>query len=158
MGINFNTKRVLCINLENTIIKTVSGKINPEDISDFRIQLPILHRIIYLFPNLNYFYIVSNQETTHINKQDIEIMLRSIEIFCQKYLHSYYSLDEDEYILTDYKYYNSLNNYDESNVLNWMLNYWKELNKSEILIIGNTSNKYDKLSKLYKKRCKEFRN
>ena len=40
--INFETKKVLFIDLDDTLIKTISGKTFPEDITDFRIQLPVL--------------------------------------------------------------------------------------------------------------------
>lgn len=35
--IDFETKEVLFIDLDSTLIKTISGKIFPEDITDFRI-------------------------------------------------------------------------------------------------------------------------
>lgn len=48
--IDFENKRVLFIDLDSTLIKTVSGKTFPEDISDFRIQLPVLDKIIEKLP------------------------------------------------------------------------------------------------------------
>lgn len=59
--INFETKKVLFIDLDSTLIKTISGKTFPEDITDFRIQLPVLNKVIEKFPNLEYFFIVTNQ-------------------------------------------------------------------------------------------------
>lgn len=59
--IDFETKKVLFIDLDSTLIKTVSGKTFPEDITDFRIQLPVLNKIVEKFPKLNYLFIVTNQ-------------------------------------------------------------------------------------------------
>lgn len=47
--------------LDSTLIKTISGKTFPEDITDFRVQLPVLDKIIEKMPNLSMFFIVSNQ-------------------------------------------------------------------------------------------------
>lgn len=52
---NLHNKTVLFIDLDNTLIKTISGKTFPEDITDFRIQLPVLDKIIEKLPNLEYF-------------------------------------------------------------------------------------------------------
>ena len=44
--INFETKKVLFIDLDDTLIKTISGKTFPENITDFRIQLSVLDKIV----------------------------------------------------------------------------------------------------------------
>lgn len=59
--IDFGNKKVLFIDLDSTLIKTVSGKTFPEDITDFRVQLPVLDKIIEKMSNLKMFFIVSNQ-------------------------------------------------------------------------------------------------
>lgn len=59
--IDFETKKVLFIDLDGTLIKTISGKTFPEDITDFRIQLPVLNKIVEKLPNLKKFFIVTNQ-------------------------------------------------------------------------------------------------
>ena len=59
--IDFENKKVLFIDLDNTLVKTISGKTFPEDITDFRVQLPVLDKIVGKFPNLGYFFIVTNQ-------------------------------------------------------------------------------------------------
>ena len=82
--INFENKKVLFIDLDSTLIKIISGKTFPKDITDFRIQLPVLDKIIEKIPNLNSFYIVTNQGGigTYYTKEDIETKLRTIEVFC----------------------------------------------------------------------------
>ena len=86
--INFENKKVLFIDMDDTLIKTVSGKTFPEDISDFRIQLPVLNKIIEKFPNLDYFLIVSNQGGvgTYFTQEDIETKISMICSFCQCYV------------------------------------------------------------------------
>lgn len=58
---DYKNKKVLFIDLDSTLIKTISGKTFPEDITDFRVQLPVLDKIIDKMPNLEMFFIVSNQ-------------------------------------------------------------------------------------------------
>ena len=58
---DYKNKKVLFIDLDSTLIKTISGKTFPEDITDFRVQLPVLDKIVEKMPNLEMFFIVSNQ-------------------------------------------------------------------------------------------------
>ena len=51
--IDFEAKKMLFIDLDGTLIKTISGKTFPEDITDFRIQLSVLNKIVEKLPNLN---------------------------------------------------------------------------------------------------------
>lgn len=53
---DYKNKKVLFIDLDDTLIKTISGKTFPEDISDFRVQLPVLDKIIEKMPNLEMFF------------------------------------------------------------------------------------------------------
>ena len=39
--IDFETKKVLFIDLDGSLIKNISGNTFPVDITDFRIQLPV---------------------------------------------------------------------------------------------------------------------
>lgn len=54
---DYKNKKVLFIDLDDTLIKTISGKTFPEDISDFRVQLPVLDKIIEKMPNLEMFFL-----------------------------------------------------------------------------------------------------
>ena len=86
--INFETKEVLFIDLDSTLIKTISGKTFPEDITDFRVQLPVLDKIIEKMPNLNMFFIVSNQGglKTITDKRLFNSKTYAIENICRGYL------------------------------------------------------------------------
>ena len=86
--INFEDKKVLFIDLDSTLIKTISGKTFPEDITDFRIQLPVLDKIKETFPNLSYFFIVTNQGGIgkFITEDDFKTKISSICMFCGYYL------------------------------------------------------------------------
>lgn len=85
---NYKNKKVLFIDLDSTLIKTTSGKTFPEDISDFRVQLPVLDKIIEKMPNLNIFLIVSNQGglKTITDKRLFNSKMYAIENICRGYL------------------------------------------------------------------------
>ena len=86
--IDFEAKEVLFIDLDSTLIKTISGKTFPEDISDFRIQLPVLDKIIEKIPNLKRFFIVTNQGGLKSidAKWNSQAKLNAIEGICESYL------------------------------------------------------------------------
>lgn len=85
--IDFETKKVLFIDLDGTLIKTISGKTFPEDITDFRIQLPVLDKIKETFPNLSYFFIVTNQGGKFISEADFVTKIDAISDLCFFYLN-----------------------------------------------------------------------
>ena len=86
--INFENKKVLFIDLDSTLIKTVSGKTFPEDITDFRIQLPVLDKIKEKMPNLVCLFVVTNQGGIgkFITEDDFKTKISSICMFCGYYL------------------------------------------------------------------------
>ena len=54
-------KKVLFIDLDDTIITTISGNTFPTDVTDFKIRKEVLDKIVDAFPTLYYVEIVSNQ-------------------------------------------------------------------------------------------------
>ena len=160
--INFETKKVLFIDLDSTLIKTISGKTFPEDITDFRIQLPVLNKIVEKLPNLNSFYIVTNQGGvgTYYTKEDIETKLRTIKLFCFIYFYSYYNLP-DEFVITDYQYCDSMDRTNHrrkpnTGMLERFVEDYEELQKSQILMIGDASGKPGDFSDSDKKCAENF--
>lgn len=85
---DYKNKKVLFIDLDDTLIKTISGKTFPEDISDFRVQLPVLDKIIEKMPNLEMFFIVSNQGglKTLTDKRLFNCKMWAVEGICHGYL------------------------------------------------------------------------
>ena len=88
--IDFETKKVLFIDLDGTLIKTISGKTFPEDITDFRIQLPVLNKIVEKLPNLKKFFIVTNQGglKSDFEQYNFRAKLYAIEDICCEYLNN----------------------------------------------------------------------
>lgn len=158
--INFETKKALFIDLDGTLIKTISGKTFPEDITDFRIQLPVLNKIIEKFPNINYFFIVTNQGGIgrFITQDDFETKILSICKFCGNYLRDRYS---PRTIVDDWEYCDSMDKTDpfrkpNTGMLEWLVESHEELQKSQILMIGDASGKPGDFSDSDKKCAENF--
>ena len=87
--VNFENKKVLFIDLDGTLIKTISDKTFPEDCSDFRINLKVLNKIKEKLPHLEYLFIVSNQggiSKGYIKLEEFEAKFNSIITFLEYYL------------------------------------------------------------------------
>ena len=158
--INFETKKELFIDLDDTLIKTISGKTFPEDITDFRIQLYVLDKIIEKLPNLNSFYIVTNQGGIgkFITQDDFETKISSICKFCGDYFRNRYS---PRTIVDDWEYYDSMDKTNpfrkpNTGMLEWLVKGYKELQKSQILMIGDASGKPGDFSDSDKKCAENF--
>ena len=158
--INFETKKVLFIDLDDTLIKTISGKTFPEDITDFRIQLSVLDKIVEKLPNLNNFYIVTNQGGIgkFITQDDFETKISSICKFCGDYLKDRYS---PRTIIDDWGYCDSMDKMNpfrkpNTGMLEWLVKGYKELQKSQILMIGDASGKPGDFSDSDKKCAENF--
>ena len=152
--INFETKKVLFIDLDGTLIKTISGKTFPEDISDFRIQLPVLNKIKEKMPNLVGLFVVTNQGGIgkFVSDHDFDTKILSITNFSASYL-----LCE----VGDYMYCPSNDNNDllrKPNVgmLEAMCESWYFSNKQEMLMIGDASGKPGDFSDSDKKCAENF--
>ena len=161
--IDFEAKEVLFIDLDSTLIKTVSGKTFPEDISDFRIQLPVLDKIIEKLPNLNSFFIVTNQSGIghFVTEDDFIAKLKSIDTFCNNYLRKRY-----EFIESNYRYCsapkNSNSPYRKPNIgmLSELLGYcgiaYNKHNEDSMIMIGDASGKPGDFSDSDKKCAENF--
>lgn len=157
--IDFETKKVLFIDLDSTLIKTISGKTFPEDITDFRIQLPVLNKIVEKFPKLNYLFIVTNQgglkSTTA--EWDFKAKLFSIEYFCNTYLDNRLS----NFGCSDSMYCPSMdktNPYRKPNtaMLESLSGQWELESKDECIMIGDASGKPGDFSDSDKKCAENF--
>ena len=152
--INFEAKKVLFIDLDGTLIKTISGKTFPEDITDFRIQLPVLNKIKEKMPNLVGLFVVTNQGGIgkFVSDHDFDTKILSITNFSASYL-----LCE----VGDYMYCPSNDNNDllrKPNVgmLEAMCESWYFSNKQEMLMIGDASGKPGDFSDSDKKCAENF--
>lgn len=81
-------KTVLFIDLDGTLIKTVSGKTFPEDCTDFRIRKEVLDKIAKVFTKLELVGIVTNQGgiPEYVSKNDFWAKFQSIMQFLRAYL------------------------------------------------------------------------
>lgn len=142
--IDFETKKVLFIDLDSTLIKTISGKTFSEDITDFRIQLPVLDKIIEKMPNLSMLFIVSNQGGLKDIKDKylFASKINSIESICRSYL----SMGLDKFSFIDSLYCCSMdknNAYRKPNtgMLEQLYYQYKVESKDECIMIGDASGK-----------------
>lgn len=84
--INLIKKEVLFIEF-GTLVKTISGKEIKEDLSDFRVQVPLLDKIKLSLPNIKYVFIVGNKYGIS-NPKEISDFYN--ELFCVKVISQYY--------------------------------------------------------------------
>lgn len=157
--IDFETKKVLFIDLDSTLIKTISGKTFPEDITDFRIQLPVLYKIVEKLPNLKRFFIVTNQgglkSTTA--EWDFKAKLYAIEDICCNYLAGRL----ENFFGSDAEYCPSMdktNLYRKPNteMLKSLFKRWYVDSKEECIMIGDASGKPGDFSDSDKKCAENF--
>lgn len=138
--IDFETKKVLFIDLDSTLIKTISGKTFLEDITDFRVQLPVLDKIIEKMPNLNMFFIVSNQGVT--DKRIFNYKIWAVEGIC----HGYFINKLNNFSYSDSLYCCSMDKNDtyrkpNTGMLEQLYYQYKVESKDECIMIGDASGK-----------------
>ena len=157
--INFETKKVLFIDLDSTLIKTVSGKIFPEDITDFRIQLPVLNKIVEKFPKLNYLFIVTNQGGIgkFITKSDFERKLDYVQHFCEFFLEERLA----NMCCCDSEYCDSMDKANpcrkpNTGMLEVLFERWEIPSKEVCIMIGDASGKPGDFSDSDKKCAENF--
>lgn len=152
-------KTVLFIDLDSTLIKTISGKTFPEDITDFRIQLPVLNKIVEKLPNLKRFFIVTNQGglKSVFEEYDFKAKLYAIEDICCKYLDNRLT----NFFGSDALYCPSMdktNLYRKPNtaMLESLSTQWDVKSKEECIMIGDASGKPGNFSDSDKKCAENF--
>lgn len=157
--IDFENKKVLFIDLDGTLIKTVSGKTFPEDITDFRIQLPVLNKIVEKFPKLNYLFIVTNQGGIgkFITKLDFERKLDYVQHFCESFLEERLA----NMYCCDSVYCDSMdktNSYRKPNtgMLEMLAERWEIPSEEVCIMIGDASGKPGDFSDSDKKCAENF--
>ena len=157
--IDFENKKVLFIDLDSTLIKTISGKTFPEDITDFRIQLPVLDKIIEKLPNLKRFFIVTNQGGLKSDdaKGNFKAKLYAIEDICESYLGN----NLNNFYGSDSMYCSSMDKTDpcrkpNTAMLESLFEEWEVESKDECIMIGDASGKPGDFSDSDKKCAENF--
>lgn len=156
---DYKNKKVLFIDLDDTLIKTISGKTFPEDISDFRVQFPVLDKIIEKMPNLSMLFIVSNQGglKTLTDKRIFNYKIWVVEVIC----HGYFINKLNNFSYTDNLYCCSMdknNTYRKPNtgMLEQLYYQYKVESKDECIMIGDASGKPGDFSDSDKKCAENF--
>lgn len=156
---DYKNKKVLFIDLDSTLIKTISGKTFPEDITDFRVQLPVLDKIIEKMPNLEMFFIVSNQGglKTITDKYLFKSKIYAIENICRGYLSSrldYLSFIDDLYCCSMDK--NNTYRKPNTGMLEQLYNQYKVESTNDCIMIGDASGKPGDFSNSDKRCASRF--
>ena len=152
--INFENKKLLFIDLDSTLIQTISGKTFPEDITDFRIQLPVLDKIKEKMPNLVCFFVVTNQGGIgkFVSDYDFDTKISSITSFSAGYL----CCDIGDYIYCPSNDNNNPLRKPNVGMLEAMCEGWHVSEKQEMLMIGDASGKPEDFSDSDKKCAENF--
>lgn len=157
-------KTFLFIDLDGTLIKTVSGKTFPEDCTDFRIRKEVLDKITKVFTKLEVIGIVTNQGgiPEYVSKKDFNAKFQSVMVFMQKYLLRKLQNRELFIPMVDGRYCSSTDKDDhfrKPNVgmLERILAYYlNEPSKEQMVMIGDASGKPGQFSDSDKKCAENF--
>lgn len=156
---DYKNKRALFIDLDSTLIKTASGKIFPEDFSDFRVQVPVLAKIVERMPMLNMLFIVSNQGGIKdpIDKRLFKFKINAIVGICKDYLD--YRIMHFSFVDAMYCFSMDKDNpYRKPNtgMLEQLYNQYLVHSKDECIMIGDASGKPRDFSDSDKKCAENF--
>ena len=145
--------KILFSDLDGTLIDTISGKLFPEGIWDMHLKFSIFAKIKELKPS--FLFIVSNQggiEKGFVNEYH----------FCTKLGFVVNSIEEYCDIPVDYYYCSSNDKDNENRKPNYgmleaaLTDYDIKYDKSEMLMIGDTSGKLGQFSDSDKKTAENF--
>lgn len=136
---NTKQKQVLFIDLDDTIIKTVSGRMFPADVTDFKIRKEVLDRIVDAFPNLYYVEIVSNQGgiPKFVDECDFRAKIKAVEGFMQVYLRNHTT--RNIFVNSTYCPSTREEEFRKPNI--GMLSSYSSWNKDKLVMIGDASGK-----------------
>lgn len=150
----FIKKKVLFIDLDDTIIKTISGNKFPIDVTDFKIRKEVLDKIVEVFPTLYYVEIVSNQGgiPQFVDEQDFIGKIKAIESFMQKYLRNHTGRN----IFVNSMYCPSNAEIDMRKPNTGMLESYSSWEKRELIMIGDASGKEGDFSDSDKQCAENF--
>ena len=147
-------KKVLFIDLDDTIITTISGNTFPTDVTDFKIRKEVLDKIVEVFPTLYYVEIVSNQGgiPQFVDEQDFIGKIKAIESFMQKYLRNHTGRN----IFVNSLYCPSNAEICMRKPNTGMLESYSSWEKSELIMIGDASGKEGDFSDSDKQCAENF--
>ena len=147
-------KKVLFIDLDDTIITTISGDTFPTDVTDFKIRKEVLDKIVDAFPTLYYVEIVSNQGgiPQFVDEQDFIGKIKAIESFMQKYLRNHTGRN----IFVNSMYCPSHAEIEMRKPNTGMLESYSSWKKSELFMIGDASGKEGDFSDSDKQCAENF--
>lgn len=147
-------KKVLFIDLDDTIITTISRNTFPTDVTDFKIRKEVLDKIVEVFPTLYYVEIVSNQGgiPQFVDEQDFIGKIKAIESFMQKYLRNHTGRN----IFVNSMYCPSNAEICMRKPNTGMLESYSSWKKSELLMIGDASGKEGDFSDSGKQCAENF--
>lgn len=147
-------KKVLFIDLDDTIITTISGNTFPTDVTDFKIRKEVLDKIVDAFPTLYYVEIVSNQGgiPQFVDEQDFIGKIKAIESFMQKYLRNHTGRN----IFVNSMYCPSHAEIEMRKPNTGMLESYSSWKKSELIMISDASGKEGDFSDSDKQCAENF--
>lgn len=157
-------KSVLFIDLDGTLIKTVSGNTFPKDCTDFIIRKEVLDKIAKKLPNLFWIGIVTNQGgiPKFISKRDFETKFESIINFVGSYLGNRIpKLNIETKVFVTGLYCASIEKNDKSRkpntgMLEYLQKEFGKHEKSQMIMIGDASGKPGNFSDSDKKCAENF--